>query len=718
MQDPARLETALRNAHAAGDTAAARRIAQEIRRVSPSSARQAPQMSESRLASDTTGLFTNPVGYAVSRGSEAVNRLLGQRVSEVNPAQAMTEAAPAAQMLTQGAGFGAGDEFMGAAGGLAAAATGGDYSAGYRANTDAARESLARNREAAPVSSLALEAAGGAGLVLPGVSGFVGGATGRVGLAGRSALTGGGTGAVAGFMEDEGSVSDRLDGAAIGAAAGVALGGGAPLAIEGGSRLSRGMARAASRAWRNMRGGNELTRSQRRAWNRALAAAQEGGVSEQELLGRLNELDRAGMADEQTIAEVLGEGGVNRARGGVATGDEAALAGRRRMNERQSRQPERVRGYLQEGVGADGSEFDATRQRLNDPTPRENELYSQFRDQAGVAREQALQGFLENQRFARIARQAAQDISDETGQRVSLDEEFSPALVDAIKRRMDRLVSDAESGAARNTAASRPLRQLRDRWVAFADEAFPNYAPARAGAQIRLSAREALEEGRNIFRTENVRNPEQLARMVEGMTDQQRQAFRQGVARGVVDQMNAAPRNVVQAGGENIPTARDASNPISRFWNRADRQEALRAAFGNEDEFARFVRRMAVEGDRAEAFRLVSTRTQGSPTQGNQAAANLSSGLGDVAEAASGNTFGVIFRRAQQILNGRRGNWTPEVERELQEILWSTVPEQRTRLLQVLQSRNLISADQAASINLARTQSARLTNAAIQGREN
>lgn len=202
------------------------------------------------------------------------------------------------------------------------------------------------------------------------------------------------------------------------------------------------------------------------------------------------------------------------------------------------------------------------------------------------------------------------------------------------------------------------------------------------------------------------------------MTEQQRQAFRQGVARGVVDQMNAAPRNVVQAGGENIPTARDASNPISRFWNRADRQEALRAAFGNEDEFARFVRRMAVEGDRAEAFRLVSTRTQGSPTQGNQAAARMSSGLGDVAEAASGNTLGVAFRRAQQILNGRRGNWTPEIERDLQEILWSTVPEQRARLLQVLQSRNIISADQAASINLARTQSARLTNAAIQGREN
>lgn len=966
-----------------------------------------------RLATDTNELMQNPLGYVVSRGARVFDNFMRQPVADANPAQAFAEEAPGAQMFVQGATFGFGDELTGAAAGAGSAAGGGSYSEGYRENTDAAREGIAFNREHAPVTSFVTEMLGGSAVAFPGAKGFVTGATNRIGLAGRSAGVGAAAGGVAGFGEDQGGVMDRLDGAALGAAGGAVIGGGSPLLLEGATRMTAGAQRVVGRAWRNMRNGTELTRAQRRAWDQALRIADEVGVSEDELMRRLRQLDEAGLSEEQTIAELFGEAGVHRARGGVATGDSAALTGRQHMNTRQSQQPERVRGYLNEGLGSDGSDFADTRTQLNQPTPRENELYGDFRSNEGLQRARqsdpvdvmeladdiavstqvqpddafdiaehvtdvldrggdpaafagrlaepgvwrayrhalrrfgveydlsqidrlplsgalstprdlqgaspeafsvwfsehaiglrgvraienarnyhwqinapdgnmafnlralgrgaghevsfnldgmfaragesapdlgrasrtltnalaSLQGFviqyqpraplvfsgatpahtrayqamarrfslpgyqmvrrgnsyiifrnevsdastplvrrsgsqfgpnpddallnrgpeiepapearggsawterggstgrpgslvrgnptsrnldrfLENPRFRRIASQAAQDIFDETGERVSLEDEFSPALIDAIKRRMDRMIDDASGGAAPNTAASRPLRQLRDRWVQFADEAYPNYAPARAEAQVRLSAREALEEGRQIFRTSNVRNPEELARLVEGMTEKQRQAFRVGVARGVVDQMNAAPRNAIEVGGEVVTTSRDASNPISRFWNRADRQEALRAAFGDEAAFRRFVQRMAIEGERADTFRLVSTRTQGSPTQGNQAAAAAASGLdvaSDAAEAVGGNPIGVALRRANQLLRGQQGNWSPEVESELQKILWSTVPEQRARLLRVLQSRNLISADQARAISAARNASVPVTNAIIQG---
>lgn len=875
---------------------------------------------------DAINLLGDPIGTIVSGGARMIDRAIRQ---DGSPAEIFADELPASQMLLQGATFGAGDELMGAAAGLGSMAGGGNYGEAYRENTDAARAGLARNREVAPVTSFALEAAGGGAVALPGARQFIGGASSRMGLMGRSAAVGAGTGGVVGFAEDEGSVRERLDGAGLGAAGGAVIGGATPLAIEGGGRLALGLRRAAARAWRNMRNGDSLTRNQRRAWDRALQSARDAGISEQELLGRLNDLERAGMADEQTIAEVLGEQAIFQARGGVASGNANALSGRQRMNARQARQPERVRGYLRQGVGSDGSEFDATRQRLNQATARENELYDAFRDQPAIdrttlgsnnsqmgseqrayspgqnvsdyysydrlfddinselssdrfiarsgasessyyqfpfsdeigvtrtlpernfevrfsshdnyhpkdgvltlevpitiieqineqygprgvadaiadlddavrpvfasARERGLregvdaglsldddideiiyeyvgeelagqkdnlteiaynllrewtperrgslgqnaspgalqpnrqleattlttrlQDFLQNPRFRRIAREAARDVTDTRGGRVpDIDEgNFSPELVDAIKRRMDDLISDAESGAISNTAVSRPLRQLRDRWVALADEAFPNYAPARAEAQIRLSAREALEEGRNIFRTENVRNPEQLARMVQGMTDQQRQAFRQGVARGVVDQINAAPRNVIVAGGVPIQATRDASNPISRFWNRADRQEALRAAFGDEANFRRFVERLAIESDRADTFRQVSTRTQGSPTQGNQAAANMASGLdavGDAAEAVGGNPIGVALRSARRLLQRNNGGWTPEVEAELQRILWSTVPQERARLLRALRNQNLITEQQAVAIRFARENSANVSNAVIEG---
>lgn len=710
----------------------------------------------------------------------------------------------------------------------------------YQQQSQAAQADLLAARAEAPIASAGLELLTGLLNPLNRVGGnFIGRGRGLIGGSMRSAAVAAPTGTVVGFLEDEGNFVDRLDGAAAGGTAGAVIGSGAPLIINGVSRLGMGMTRLASRAYRTLRSGRQLNADEAGAWSRLLREAEEAGVSEQDIMRRLEQLERTGLGDEEAMFEVLGGNAVESARGGVLTGNPDAIQGRQQINLRQTRQPQRVQQQLREGIGSDGSNFDNTRLTLDSPTPRENELYATFEAQPGVSRPQparevplesedfsnwfagsravdeagnplpvyhgtnrqfsdfdasqiadngrrttllgdgnyfsssqegaanygdrviearlnlraprtnetglmdqrlgpydgviaqgapgsrgdelyltaldnsqiaqvsngnarlpavpgneALEGFMQNPRFARLAREAAQDVFDETGQRVSLtDGEIPPRLFDAIKRRMDRQIKDARRNG--NSATWRPLERLRERFVGFADEVFPDYAPARAVAEERLSAKEALELGRDIFRTENVRNTEVLARRVQGMTPEQLQAFRTGVARGVVDQMNASPRSAVPVNGRVVVSeARDASNPISRFWNRADRQEALRAAFGDEQTFERFVDAMAIETDRAATFPRVSPRTQGSSTAANQRAEAVSDGVQDASEALSGNWLSPLLRRVR----GAAAKGNPAQEAEIQRILWDTVPNRRAELIAELEARRLISADRARAL--------------------
>lgn len=857
---------------------------------------QPRQERAQRFRQDMGGMIQNPLGYAANAGVQFFGNLSSQPVGRANVGQALMQSAPAAMQTAQGATMGFGDEIVGGLSAAGAALTGGDSGQAYRQNTDAVRAEMAANRQAAPLSTFGAEALGGAATGNVG-SGFVRNASTRLGMAGRTAAVGAGYGAVTGTGEADGGVGQRAVGGAIGGTLGGVLGAGAPLTLEGGVRVGRAGLRLLDRAINSRGAGREMTRNQRRALNQLISEAEGAGRPPAEILRRIDELREAGASAEQTVAELLGEPGINRAAGGVLTGNADALQGRARVNQRQAQQPARVRGYLQEGIGATGSEFPAARAELKVPTPRETELYTVFRDQPGVprssipresgldvyhgtpdsrdirsqgfatlqeranstprgqrqgpyfftdnrnvaatyaddtrafdyqnatpevlnarimmsspltidaggsdfrgiesrvvmlalpenkraawdafsrsvsndgrvrtddlvrfARENGFDGievrnvrdtytgdgprstvyaafsdaqvdlpgpysdrlesFMSDQRFARIANEAAADITSETGNSVNLASgEVSPAVFDAIKKRMDRLIYDADGGAQRNTAASRPLRALRRRFVDFADEVFPNYPAARAESELRLSAREALIEGRQIFRTENVRNPEEIAARVAQMTPEQLRRFRQGVARGVVDQMNTAPRNVIEAGGQVVESgSRDAANPISRFWNRADRQEALRAAFGNEETFLRFVRRINIEGDRAADFRRMSPTTQGSPTQRNAIATGLSDGtrmVADLGEAASGNPIGPILRRITEFASGDR---TPaQIEREIQRILWASPEDIAPQLLSVLERRGVITAAQAASLESARMLAAPATNALIQSTQN
>lgn len=775
----------------------------------------------------------------------------------------------------------------------------------YVNQSQAAQAELDRQRAEAPVSTMALEGVTGALNPLNVLgAGYISRGSGLLGGALRSAAVGAPVGATVGFFEDRGGVLDRLDGAAFGAGAGAILGGGAPLIVDGTSRLGMATVRFGARAYRNLRGNRPLSGEQAGAWSMILREAQEAGLSEQDIMRRLDDLERAGLDDEQAMFELLGGNAVERARGGVVTGNPSALQGRDRINARQTRQPQRVEQRLREGLGSDGSEFEGVREALDSPTPRETELYNQFREQPGVERlgpvlrdeagrpqryfhgttedfaefSDAARGSSTRANSARLGHFFTDDpfeaagyadlsatnrspeaallrradtalkraqrtnrpqdwdayeqliiqaedasanssglagqnirpvylrarspadwndvgrVADMDGQFSSQIEQFQRDGADAVRlnriqdaatlndtptnhvvvSRADQIVPaiggaaqldelfqvplfreavESAQGSARardgvNVVVdgqvspdalqrvysqlgrmARSARQagdnvregdllgLQGRLRSFIDAQYPGgiHEAARTEAAQRFASQEAMDLGRDIFRLENARNPEALARRVQAMSPEELQRFRIGVARGVVDQMNTAPRSTVPVNGQVIASeARDASNPISRFWNRADRQEALRAAFANEAEFERFVRAMAIEGDRAAIFPRISPRTQGSSSIANARAGAVSDGIQDIADTASGNWLSPVLRRFQR--SAAQGN--PMQEIEIQRILWDTVPNRRAELISQLEIRGLISRQQGQSLRASLLLAAPTTAGAVNATQN
>lgn len=177
-----------------------------------------------RVRSDAYSALRDPGQYLASGAANVWNNLTSQPLSELNPARAFAEEMPAAQLGMQGATLGFGDEIMGGVTAAGAAVSGGNAGDTYRRNTDAAREELHANREAAPLTSIALEGAGGAVLPMGAASNFISRGTSTGARLGRSAVVGGATGAVVGTGEAEGGAGNRALGGAVGGTIGALLG--------------------------------------------------------------------------------------------------------------------------------------------------------------------------------------------------------------------------------------------------------------------------------------------------------------------------------------------------------------------------------------------------------------------------------------------------------------------------------------------------------------
>lgn len=221
MADYEQIMQALRNAHAAGDTEGAKRLA-----VMAKEARAKPDAAVEYMKARERGEMPAPVAMSAERVAQQA--AIDAPVAEAAAQREKISAGGAAGLgLGQGVSFGLMDE---AAARIASALPNLTYDEAL-AN---ARGSLSQAREDRPILTGGSEMAGAVGTSL-----LTGGAMGlgRAGMglgarAAQGAAVGAGEGALYGFGSGEG-VGDRMAGAAQYGAMGAGLGAAAPLAVEG-----------------------------------------------------------------------------------------------------------------------------------------------------------------------------------------------------------------------------------------------------------------------------------------------------------------------------------------------------------------------------------------------------------------------------------------------------------------------------------------------------
>lgn len=701
---------------------------QEMHRQTRQDRAEAERQRRAQIRNETLRGF-DPANIVTSIGRDIVTGATSR--------EPQAPSSRATQLLGQGASLGFGDEIGAGAAALQQGArniagVGGGQTTGdaFAQSAEASRQQLAETRQAAPVTSFAGEALGGGVVGVPGASRFIGGATTRAGATARATGVGAVTGGVVGAGETEGGLARRAVGALTGAAAGTALGIVAPLAIEGAARTATGLGRVASRAFNRQRGGQQMTSAQRRAWRRLTGIAEQAGITEGQLAERFARSQELGTED-LFVFELLGNEGIVQARGGVASNNPAAIAGLERVRARQATTQARVQEDLRLALGSDGSEYVASSQVLDDLKGASGPLYEALEAMPGI-RSEALadRGFSSAPAWQIALREAldqarndldAEDVAalsaaiqDEGADLARLVEgaEIPPRVLDRVKRRLG--AQEAIAIRQGDGDLARQIGDLRRSYVAFLDGRYPGvYSAARRAYAGPAAQQDALELGESVIRgVEGRRFPENLADQVRDMSADELASFRVGVASGVVNQMRAAPNINVQTAGGVVTRGGEPANIVGRFWNRTDQQEVLRAAFGNEQAFTRFAQRMARETEGAESLRLINVQRTGSPTQANQQAADLATG---VADAAQGNLLSASIQAIRRFATRPGAFDDPRVIEELQRILFSSPADVRPQLEAAIREARAQATGGQASARFAREASAPAISSIIAG---
>jgi hypothetical protein len=466
----------------------------------------------------------------------------------------------ATDAAVRGATFGLGDEI-----GAAGAATGDavanliqgkpwGWGDAYDANLAEKRKSQAAFAEDSPWISGAANLVGGMGAL--GAGGRLMSPAPAATLSGRAlqgAKVGSGIGAAYGFGEGEGGIPERLASTVQGAAVGGALGGAAPFVVEGGAAGLRKMAQPiVDRMGPANAGARRLAR-----------AMERDGLSADDLIRQAREL-----GPEATIADA---GGANvRGLGEVIAqspgrGMEAAQVLQRRAEGQGQRIADSVnRGLSGRDIVAAGDDLIAQRSAAATP------LYERSVNPANL---------IPDDRFAALA---GDDFMAGLFQKVQGDPLLgmknlppnSMPVVDAVKKNIDDMISAAQRAGENNRA--RLLMQRKDALVQIADEAFPEYAAARAAFSGPSQSMDAMAIGRDFFKTD----PRTLAQQVQQLSEGDREFLRAGVA----DRLK-----------EMLAGTRDSADATRRIFGNDRIRQQLQAVFPDEQSFATFAKEMERE---------------------------------------------------------------------------------------------------------------------------
>jgi hypothetical protein len=474
-----------------------------------------------------------------------------------------------------------------------------------------------------PGLSLAGQMVGGAALPVR----LASGASSMLGAVARGAGTGAAFGATAGFGEGQGGLVPRSLNAAEGAVVGGALGAAIPPALAGATALG-GLAG-------RLTGTADRTAPAQRLFLRDL---ERDAISPEELLRRSTAAGEAPLG----LVDLAGEN-VRQAGSAIARmpGEGQRMAGALLTERGGAAQADRLRSTVREVVNADdytdtlarvvksrredGQEnYARAYERMMPNDPRLSRFLSDKDVQKGI-----FEGMESLRRDALIQDRPfdpsafGMSINDR-GQIVLGDGPIPTQLIDAAKRGLDALEEASRTSTGAATSKSREISGLRRALLERADELNPDFAKARAAYAGDTALINAARDGRRlaVMRPEDF---EMTAADLRGMSESEREFFRLGVARGLIDRINSAPDNA-------------EATRLRQMFGTEFMRERMRAIFDKPEDYTRFSQMMDQEMAMAQTNRAINPQG-GSPTM------PLTARREDLATPPRGPVIGSIIGR-------------------------------------------------------------------------
>jgi len=260
-----------------------------------------------------------------------------------------------------------------------------------------------------------------------------------------------------------------------------------------------------------------------------------------------------------------------------------------------------------------------------------------FREAQAISQKEARAAELRGEDPSRFLLKDIYDLDDK-GNMVSVGKIPDVRTLDYIKRGIDALIDKGYKGEGMSKAEANALKDLRKAYINVIDENVPEYAAARAKYAGDMEVLDALRLGRTDYLSPKML-PAEAQKLVQGMSDAERDALRAGAAQSILTKILEAPQQV---------------NAAQRVIGAPATRKRLEALFQDPNEYKVFEAALQRE---SELFRNAQDIVRGSRTANKtEALKDLKSGNGifdiageavDVAAGSPGSVVGRVLKYLQ-----------------------------------------------------------------------
>ena len=227
---------------------------------------------------------------------------------------------------------------------------------------------------------------------------------------------------------------------------------------------------------------------------------------------------------------------------------------------------------------------------------------------------------------------------DKDGNLISVGKIPDVRTLDYIKRGIDALIDKGYKGEGMGKAEANALKDLRKAYIGVIDENVPEYAAARAKYAGDMEVLDALRMGRTDYLSPKML-PNEAKKLVDSMSEAERDALRAGVAQSLMTKVMDAPQQV---------------NAAQRIIGAPATRKRLEALFQDPNEYKVFEAALQRE---SELFRNAQDIVRGSRTANKtEALKDLKAGNGifdiageavDIAAGSPGSVVGRVLKYLQ-----------------------------------------------------------------------